>query len=96
MFSGMLTSGNPSEAGTSRRRGFDFDYEAFNDLKKIWGVRVAIDILEDILDSPESPRPWSGKEKNWVEHVAIENLDECFDSLHVRYAFRIPYIRAEM
>ncbi|SCV40186.1 uncharacterized protein FFB14_07413 [Fusarium fujikuroi] len=36
----------------------DFDYEAessngWSIEQKIWGVRVAIDILEDILDSPD-------------------------------------------
>ncbi|CVL03977.1 uncharacterized protein FPRN_12007 [Fusarium proliferatum] len=39
---------------------FDFEAESSNGWsieQKIWGVRVAIDILEDIVDSLMSPRP---------------------------------------
>ncbi|KLO78813.1 uncharacterized protein LW93_4134 [Fusarium fujikuroi] len=57
----------------------DFDYEAessngWSIEQKIWGVHVAIDILEDILDSPDVAEAFRlGKEsaENWVEHAHL-------------------------
>ncbi|KAF5718647.1 hypothetical protein FGLOB1_1539 [Fusarium globosum] len=56
---------------------FDFEAESSNGWsieQKIWGVRVAIDILEDIVDSPDIAEAFRlGKEnaENWVEHAHL-------------------------
>ncbi|KAG4268278.1 hypothetical protein FPRO04_12539 [Fusarium proliferatum] len=74
---------------------FDFEAESSNGWsieQKIWGVRVAIDILEDIVDSPDVAEAFrlegsapvekpEEKEKEFKKGIAIGLVDEMADLL---------------